>query len=164
MKRIWKKSKWLILIILFPFILFISLLLFFFIKGLTIEAKGKEEIAHYIQSINIPDDEIIILNGEQYSIGLLSIDGFQEEITTKSDYETWKQKIQETGKFYNEEIVPSNYTPKLEDCELIYTFSYNSNRKTISFVYEIAGDATGNKKIIRENFAYPNIPFDYPEE
>lgn len=41
MKRIWKKSKWLILIILFPFILFISLLLFFFIKGLTIEAKGK---------------------------------------------------------------------------------------------------------------------------
>ncbi|MFD2389754.1 hypothetical protein ACK4CS_15040 [Enterococcus gallinarum] len=154
--------KWLLLS---PFILFFCFVIYFEILGFTIETKGKNEITHFLKSQNIPDDAIIMLNGEQYSIGILSITGYSETITTKSDYKIWKQNIENTGKFYNRKKVPNDYIPTPKDCELVYSFNYHASRNNLSFRYEIpSGYPTGNKKIIKENFAYPDIPFDYPEE
>lgn len=132
------------------------------------EYVGDKKIDTFIsQKAKIPKNEIILVKNT-YRHSSKYVTWFSKDITTKSDFDKWKNEIKKTGKFYNGAPVPNEYKPKSEDCELIYNFSYEIENygfdKNFIFYYVISGTSENSKKVIKENFAYPDIPFDYPEE
>lgn len=129
------------------------------------EYTSDKKIDDFIARIDkIPKKEILLVK-DTYRQSTKQETNFSKKITTKKDFEKWKKEIKKNGKFYNGDRLPKNYLPKVEDCELIYNFVYRLPDKKVEFTYVITGTGYINsKKVIKENFAYPDIPFDYPEE
>ncbi|MFN6737294.1 hypothetical protein ACK4CJ_12010 [Enterococcus gallinarum] len=155
-----------ILLSCFLFVIVVILLYFGYFKYQ--EYTSYQKIDNFIgQTKEIPQEEILLVK-DIYPLSNKYETYFSKDITTKKDFENWKKEITKTGKFYNGNLVPKDYIPTLEDCELIYSFIYAVEnyglKKRLSFNYIISGTSENSKKVIKENFAYPDIPFDYPEE
>lgn len=158
-----KETKILIGLLCFPIVVVIAIFLicagYYEIKEDRYIKEGKQALFEYVQSTEIPEEQVIVLN-EGIGAKFFTLFSYNRDITTKKDYENWKIKIKKTGKYLNGDLVAKNYQPKYKDCELQYSLGYDLDSKKINLQYVLSGNSIFDKKSIKENFAYPNIPFE----
>jgi hypothetical protein len=126
------------------------------------KVMDKKMTTFFVEESHIPESEILIIKDTYYD-EVKNESRFIKYVTTKTDFNHWQEEIKRTSKFYNGDSVPKNYKPKPEDCELMYGLICRLPKKEVEFSYVLSGTYTSDKKIIKEHFAYPDIPFYNPE-
>lgn len=122
------------------------------IKYQTVQAENK--IHQKLASLGIPKDELIVVENIEYNQKMFFGDKwYVEGVTTKKDYEKWKEMVTTSGKYlsgepYNEGVDSLN----AENCELLYSVMYSKNDVNVSQSY--AGDSfdEGDERV--SAFAY----------
>lgn len=156
-----KTNKIILIIMFIPISLIILFIGYYSFKEMHYTKEGKLELSEYIKSTEIPDEQIIVLN-EELGGKFFTLFSYNRDITTKTDYENWKKEIKKTGKYFNGDTVAKNYQPKVDDCELQYSLGYDLYSKKVDLQYVLSGNSVYDKELIKEKFAYPNIPFFIP--
>jgi cupin superfamily acireductone dioxygenase involved in methionine salvage len=125
-------------------------------------AVNRKLTTFLIQKGSIPESDIIDIQKIRYDEKPGLYKQFSKSVTTKKDYENWKKEIEKTGEYLNGDKVAKTYEPKEEDCEIQYYLSYDINNEKIDFQYVLSGYSIFDKKLIKERFVYPDIPYFTP--
>lgn len=118
--------------------------------------QANHEMDLTIHKMKIPENEIIVIEKPQYNAEVFGKEWFTKVITTKKDYQTWKNIVKTTHKFLNGKKLTSENISKLNfasNCELTYSFTYESVNKLVD-VDSAYGDNSATKKQEDAYFAY----------
>ncbi|EAC6693234.1 hypothetical protein ACR92_15645, partial [Listeria monocytogenes] len=110
------------------------------------KGQAKKPIEASIKASKIPKKDIYVIKENEYeseSIG----DSVQKEITTKKDYENWKQLVSKRKKYLDgSSWHKKKGWDKIDKCEISYLFVYDTHTKKVRKYYILAGNSVDDKK------------------
>ncbi|WP_115751730.1 hypothetical protein [Listeria kieliensis] len=118
--------------------------------------QANHQIDQAIHKIGIPKNEIIVIENPKYNAEVFGNEWFTKEITTKKDYQTWKNMVRTKHEFLNGKKLTSENKNKLNfasNCELTYSFTYQSANKSVD-ADSAYGDNSATKEQENAYFAY----------
>lgn len=108
----------------------------------------------------MPSDQMIVIVKTNRQLNLFGYGNYHKILTTKKDYEFWKQEVQKRGKLFSGKSFDKAFLQDPKNCELYYWVDYRA-RDTGKFdasAFSIQISAYGDSKTkdgINENlFAY----------
>lgn len=126
---------------------------FGWIKYQSVQAENK--IHQKLVFLGIPEDELLVVKEIEYNQKMFFGDKwYAEDVTTKKDYEKWKEMVTTTGKYLSGETYNEGEDSiKAENCELLYSIIYKRNDVRVSQSYAGNSFHIGDEKA--SAFAYP---------
>lgn len=117
------------------------------------KVQAKKPIEAAIKTSKIPQKDIYVMKENEYgseSIG----DSVKKEITTKKDYQNWKQFVRKERKYLDgSSWYQKKGWDKIDKCETSYQFVYDTHTKKVRKYYILAGNSVNYKKN-KQYFSY----------
>ncbi|WP_163653609.1 DUF3139 domain-containing protein [Listeria sp. PSOL-1] len=148
-------KKWKIVLLVLLILIVVAVLGYLAYTHLKTNQANKR-IDQTIKSANIPDSEIIVLRKPTYNSEVFGSEWFTKVITTKKDYQTWKNMVKKKHKFLNGEELTNKNEAKLnsvKNCELTYELTYESVNRSVRSVYGY-GENSATKQQVETDFSY----------
>lgn len=117
--------------------------------------QANTQIDQAIKKLGIPQNEIVVLKKTAYNAQpLFSAEWFPKTITTKKDYETWKNIVLKNKRYLNgHKLKNKDAVNSIKNCEITYDFTYRARSKSVE-VDCIYGENSATKQQIQEYFSY----------
>ncbi|MBC1778276.1 hypothetical protein [Listeria booriae] len=148
-------KKWKIILLVISLLIVLPILAYIGYIHFRI-TQAENRIDETIAASKIPEDQVIVVEKIMYNSKVFAYEWFPKSITTKKDYANWKKIVTEKQQFLNGVKLTSKNKSKLDspkNCELTYSFVYESDSKSVSSSYSCAGnEATPSQ--VKEYFSY----------
>ncbi|KAF1294187.1 DUF3139 domain-containing protein [Candidatus Enterococcus leclercqii] len=117
--------------------------------------QADEKINQYLVERGLPEEQIETIGKIRYDEKPGLYKQYSKRITTKKDFQKWRQEVINSGTFLSGEKLKNQESLTIINCELEYycVLDLKNNRVTIQYV--ISGDGTTDPQKIDSQFAYP---------
>lgn len=133
-----------------------SIIILYYISWALQTVDASKKMNQYLELSGIPADEVFVVEKiEAHQKFFFSDKWYTKTITTKKDYNQWKQQVLKTGRLYNhKKLKDKNYVNNIKNCEVLYYLTYYHYGDDVYGSYGINGEDKVTSALLQENFHY----------